>query len=126
MIGLALIAGAALLLGAGIGIHAYWNHIINWIVKAAKKIQEVLKIKTEGCLTFLKRINGHYKNLSEHYSKVNSNQWRKDTVIEQNYIDENDVPEEIRLSLQQATGIEGELIDISNHVEKKALELQNS
>lgn len=124
MLGAILIAGAAgLLLGAA--IHAYWKHIISWLDKAAKKIKEVLKITTAGCLTFLKMVNGHYKNLSEHYSRVNSNQWRKDTVIEQNYIDENDVPEDIRQCLLQASRVEGEMIDISIHVEKQALQLQN-
>lgn len=123
MLGTLLIVGALGAL-AGAVIHAYWKHIIQWLSKAAEKIKNVLNVAVEGSLTFIKRVGVGFKNMSENFSKLPGGKWRKDTVIEQNYIDENDVPIEIRNAMLASQGIEGEKIEITSYVEKQVLTLQ--
>ena len=125
MLGTLLVIGALGAL-AGAVIHAYWKNIIQWLAKAANKIKEVLHIAVEGSETFIKRIGAGFKNMSENYSKLPGGKWRKDTVIEQNYIDENDVPAEIKQAMLNSMGIEGEKIEITSYVEKQILKLSNS
>ncbi len=124
MLGTLLIIGAVGAL-AGAVIHAYWKNIIQWLAKAANKIKEVLHVTVEGTETFIKRIGAGFKNMSENYSKLPEGKWRKDVVIEQNYIDENDVPEEIKRAMLNSMGIEGEKIEITSYVEKQVLALSN-
>ena len=124
MLGTLLIIGAVGAL-AGAVIHAYWKNIIQWLAKAANKIKEVLHVTVEGTETFIKRIGAGFKNMSENYSKLPEGKWRKDVVIEQNYIDENDVPEEIKRAMLNSMGIEGEKIEITSYVEKQVLSLSN-
>ena len=123
MLGTLLIVGAVSAL-AGAVIHAYWKHIIKWLAKAAEKIKSVLNVAVEGAETFIKRVGAGFKNMSENYSKLPDGKWRKDTVIEQSYIDENDVPEEIRNAMLSSHGIEGEKIEITSYVEKQVMTLQ--
>lgn len=125
MLGTLLVIGALGAL-AGAVIHAYWKNIIQWLAKAANKIKEVLHIAVEGSETFIKRIGAGFKNMSENYSKLPGGKWRKDTVIEQNYIDEKDVPAEIKQAMLNSMGIEGEKIEITSYVEKQILKLSNS
>ncbi len=125
MLGTLLILGALGAL-AGAAIHAYWSNIIQWLAKAAEKIKSVIHVAVEGSETFIKRIGVGFKNMSENYSKLPGGKWRKDTVIEQNYINENDVPEEIRNAMIASQGIEGEKINITSYVEKQILTLQKS
>ena len=125
MLGTLLVIGALGAL-AGAVIHAYWKNIIQWLAKAANKIKEVLHIAVEGSETFIKRVGAGFKNMSENYSKLPGGKWRKDTVIEQNYIDENDVPAEIKRAMLNSMGIEGEKIEITSYVEKQILKLSNS
>lgn len=125
MLGTLLVIGALGAL-AGAVIHAYWKNIIQWLAKAANKIKEVLHIAVEGSETFIKRVGAGFKNMSENYSKLPGGKWRKDTVIEQNYIDENDVPAEIKQAMLNSMGIEGEKIEITSYVEKQILKLSNS
>ena len=124
MLGTLLIVGA---LGALVGaaIHAYWKNIIQWLAKVADKIKSILKVAVEGSETFIKRIGAGFKNMCENYSKLPGGKWRKDTVIEQNYIDENDVPEEIRNAMLASKGIEGEKIEITSYVEKQVMILNS-
>lgn len=124
MLGTLLIVGALGAL-AGAVIHAYWKRIIQWLAKAAEKIKLILKVAVEGSETFIKRIGAGFKNMSENYSKLPGGKWRKDTVIEQNYIDENDVPEEIRNAMLASKGIEGEKIEITSYVEKQVMILNS-
>ncbi len=124
MLGTLLIIGAVGAL-AGAVIHAYWKNIIQWLAKAANKIKEVLHVTVEGTETFIKRIGAGFKNMSENYSKLPEGKWRKDVVMEQNYIDENDVPEEIKRAMLNSMGIEGEKIEITSYVEKQVLALSN-
>lgn len=124
MLGTLLVIGALGAL-AGAVIHAYWKNIIQWLAKAANKIKEVLHIAVEGSETFIKRVGAGFKNMSENYSKLPGGKWRKDTVIEQNYIDENDVPAEIKQAMLNSMGIEGEKIEITSYVEKQILTLSN-
>lgn len=124
MIGTIIVMG---ILGtlAGAAIHAYWKNIINWLAKAVNKIKEVLHVAVEGAETFIKRIGAGFKNMSENYSKLPGGKWRKDTVIDQNYIDESDVPAEIKQAMLNSMGIEGEKIEITSYVEKQVLTLSN-
>lgn len=124
MLGTLLIVGALGAL-AGAIIHSYWKNIIQWLAKAAEKIKSVLKVAVEGSETFIKRIGAGFKNMSENYSKLPGGKWRKDTVIEQTYINENDVPDEIRQAMLNSRGIEGEKIEITAYVEKQVLALSN-
>jgi len=124
MLGTLLIIGAVGAL-AGAVIHAYWKNIIQWLAKATNKIKEVLHVTVEGTETFIKRIGAGFKNMSENYSKLPEGKWRKDVVMEQNYIDENDVPEEIKRAMLNSMGIEGEKIEITSYVEKQVLALSN-
>ncbi len=125
MLGTLLIVGVLGAL-AGAAIHAYWKNIIQWLAKAAEKIKSVLNVAVEGSETFIKRVGAGFKNMSENYSKLPGGKWRKDTVIEQNYINENDVPEEIRNAMLAAQGFDGEKIEITSYVEKQVLTLQKS
>lgn len=124
MLGTILVIGALSAL-AGAAIHAYWKNIIQWLAKAAEKIKSVLNVVVEGSETFIKRIGAGFKNMSENYSKLPGGKWRKDTVIEQSYINENDVPEEIKQAMLNMRGIEGEKIEITSYVEKQVLALSN-
>ncbi|SEK79023.1 hypothetical protein SAMN02910353_01268 [Ruminococcus sp. YRD2003] len=128
MLGTLLVIGAAAALAAGAGvlIHAYWKNIIQWLAKAAEKIKAVLNVAVEGSQTFIKRVGSGFKNMSENYSKLPEGKWRKDTVIEQKYIDENEVPDDIRQLMNQSLGIEGEKIEITSYVEKQVLTLKNA
>ena len=110
MLGTLLIIGALGAL-AGAAIHAYWKNIIQWLAKAANKIKEVLHVVVEGSETFITRIGSGFKNMSKNYSKLPEGKWRVDTTVEQTYIDENDVPEEIRNAMLASRGIEGEKIE---------------
>lgn len=124
MLGTLLIMGALGAL-AGAAIHVYWKNIIGWLSKAANKIKEVLHVAVEGTETFIKRIGAGFKNMSENYSKLPGGKWRKDIAIDQAYIDENDVPEEIKRAMLNSMGIEGEKIEITSYVEKQVLALSN-
>ncbi len=125
MLGTLLVIGAAAALAAGAGalIHAYWKNIILWLDKASRKIREILKVTVEGSLSFIKRVGNGFKNVSEHYSKLPGDQFRVDTVMEQRYIDESEVPEDIRNLMLGSSGIEGEKIEITSYVEKQVLTL---
>ena len=99
---------------AGAAIHAYWKNIIQWLAKAANKIKEVLHVVVEGTETFIARIGSGFKNMSKNYSKLKDGKWRVDTTVEQKYVDETDVPEEIRNAMLTSQGIEGEKIEITS------------
>ena len=125
MLGALLIAGAIGAL-AGAVIHAYWDHIIRWLAKVSAKIKSVLNIAVDGYETFIQRVGAGFKNMSENYSKLPGGKWRKDTVIEQSYIPENDVPEEIKRAMLAANNIEGTKINTTLYLEKQVLTLSNS
>ena len=120
MLGTFLILGAIGTL-AGAAIHAYWEHIIRWLAKAAEKIKSILHVAVEGSETFIKRVGTGFRNMSQHYSKLPDGKWRKDTTIEQKEIDESEVPEDIRNLMRASTGIDGEQIEITSHVEKQVM-----
>ena len=102
----------ALIVGAVIGaiVVKFWREIAGWFQKAFQKVKEILHVAVVGSEVFLKKMQEGFKEVSYHYSKQNG-RWRKDTVVKQETVALEDVPEEFRLAAQNA-GIAQE-IDIS-------------
>ena len=120
MIGVALILGA---LVAGAALAVFWKDIVNWLKNAFQKIKDALKRTVLGVEVFVKRCIEGLQRYSYHYSKSVDNKWTKDTVIEQQFVDESEIPDDIK-KLAYAKQI-GESLDISSQMNNQLMALQN-
>lgn len=109
---------------AGAVIAVFWKNIVEWLGKAINKIKEVLNVAVEGSEVFIKKVAGRFQEISYHYSKLPGQKWRKDIIINQEYVSESDIPAEI---LEAARAMENEqIMDITSQVEAQILELKRS
>lgn len=120
MISALLILGA---LTAGVVIAVFWKKILNWLKAAYDKIKEVLHIAVIGTEVFLKRCSEGFQELSHHYSRTPDNQWRKDTVIKQEFVDESEIPDDIK-ALAEKTVL-NETLNITVQLQEQVMTLQS-
>lgn len=82
-----------LLAAATIGIiKAFWHDLQNFLIKATKKVQELVAGIVYGFKVFVKKVQEGVKEISRHYSKVDQH-WEETTSTK--IISESDVPPEI-------------------------------
>ena len=86
-----LILGAAAIIGIGL-IATFWNDILDFLKKAARKVKEVVKGFLYGSKVFLKKMREGVKEITKHYSKVND-RW-EETIVSRT-VPASEIPEEI-------------------------------
>lgn len=109
MIGLIFLAGAII---AGVGVVAnFWKDIKDWLQRAAKKVEEIIRGVVHGVKIFAKKTREAFEEISRHYSKDKQGQWEETTVTRK--ISANEVPDDI---LAMAGASERE-VDITEKLE---------
>lgn len=86
-----LLWGAAIIAGVGI-IASFWNDLLNFLKKAAEKVQQLVAGVVYGCKVFIMKMREGVREISRHYSKVDQH-WEETTVTKT--ISESEVPPEI-------------------------------
>jgi len=124
MIGALLIA-AAVGVVAGAAIAHFWKNIVQWLNKVFAKVKQVIQRTVVGVQTFLRRDSGGYRNMSYNYSKLDNGNYRRDTVVETEYVDESDVPEEFVRRMQAMNLSQTETTDELQR-QLDTLQLQNA
>ena len=120
----ALLFGAAAAITAGTvkaakELPAFWKKIVTWTTEGIKTVKKVLKIIPICVKTFIKKFDGGYKEVAEHYTKLPGNRYRKDTTVTKELIPDYEVPDEIK-NKAVAMGI-GESTDISSECNRELL-----
>lgn len=87
-----LILGGAAIIAAGAAAK-YWSSIRDWILRAAKKVQEMISGIVFGVKVFIKKMTEAYQEISRHYSQDKEGNWEETTVTRK--IDPSDVPKDI-------------------------------
>ena len=77
-----------------IGLHIFWQKIIEWIKKAVNKIKEVLGVVVQGTRTFIVKTKEGFKNKAKYYNENKITKEWEETVYTKN-VDESEVPPEI-------------------------------
>lgn len=104
MIALAIILALSAVFIAGLIV--FWKKIVEWIKKAANRIQEVLGVAVEGTRTFIVRTQEGLKNKSIYYNRNKlTREWEE--VVYTKKVDESEVPSEILAKVNaQPIGVE--------------------
>ena len=98
---------------------AFWKSLVGWLRKSIEKIKQALNRVILGAEVLLEKVDGMYRESSHHYSKTDEGKWRKDTVIKQKLISEEDVPADILAKVRYLN--EGQRADISENLEKELI-----
>ena len=93
MIGIALIIGAAILVG-GTLLVKYWNKIIDFLKKVISKLQVKFKETLMGAAVFLRKVGNKFQNRTKHYSKSEEGKWKETIFTDEQEV--NEIPEEYR------------------------------
>ena len=114
MISIALIL--ALTTVAITALAKFWKNIVEWIKKAAKKVEDVLKVAVAGTRTFISKVAGSFKNKSKYYyqNKV-TNEYEE--VVYTKEVDPSEIPSDIKAKLLKS--VEG--ADVSTTEELRLL-----
>lgn len=91
MITIAFLVGAAIV-AAGV-VAKYWNSIKDWLIRGAKKVQEVISGVVYGVKVFAKKMREAYKEISRHYSQDKQGQWTE-TIVSRS-IPTSEIPADI-------------------------------
>ena len=117
-----LFLGAAAAIAAGTvkavkELPAFWKKIVKWTTECINTVKKVLKIIPVGVKTLIKKFDEGFKEIAEHYTKLDGNRYRKDTTITKELISDYEVPDDIRA---RAAAMEcGRSIDISNECNRE-------
>lgn len=98
---------AAATIAVGVVCAIFWDNILDWIKKAASKIQEKLHKAVYGANIFAAKIGGVLKKISKNYVR-NGTEWEEYVLTKE--ISEDDVPDYIK-ALE-----EGNEIDITDEL----------
>ena len=110
-----LIAGAALLIGVGVVIGAFWNDIKKFVIESFDRIKEILiPASIVGFKTFLQEGNlakalyqAGQVAIQKFYSRSANGQWQE-TVLTR-AVSSQDIPQDIKLQIQNTHGREMEI-----------------
>ncbi len=87
-------------------LREFWKKMVNWIKKAAKKIEEVLGVVVEGTRTFIVRTQDGLENKSYYYN-VNKLSGELEETVYTKKVQESEVPPEIKAKVNaQPIGVE--------------------
>ena len=89
MIAMAIILGLSAVFITGLVV--FWRKLVEWLQKAAKKIQEVLGVVVEGTRTFIMRTREGLKNKAKYYSKNKITHEWEETIYTKS-VNEEEVP----------------------------------
>lgn len=106
MLSILALAGATII---GVTLVAvFWNSIKDWILRAAKKVQEIISGIVYGAKVLIRKLQDGFKEISKHYSK-NGTVW-EETIVTRT-VSESEVPDEIKAkaSMYEDTDITHEM-----------------
>lgn len=90
MLGVGLIVTG--IVAAGV-FAAFWNDIKKFLIKAIRKVEQIISGVVYGSKVFLKKLSEGFKEISRHYSQ-NNGVWEETTVTRT--VSASEVPEEFR------------------------------
>ena len=93
MIPVAIIVGAALLVGTGLVV-VFWNKIITTVRTVIEKIQSVVKGILRGVRVFLRKTSDGVIQITKNYSQDENRKWHE-TVVRRT-LSEDEIPKDIR------------------------------
>ncbi len=105
----------------------FFGKLVNWFRKGINFVEQRLaslglNAEVSGAQTFLNRTNEGFQRVSYEYSKQ-GDEYRRDTVIEQKFVDPSEIPSDILL-LADNMGLNNAYINISAQTSEKILSLQ--
>lgn len=102
----------------------FWREIAEWLKRVVKSLQEGnLQGVLEGTQLFLKKVGRKFRKMAVSFSRLfNSDKWMKYTTINEELIDFQKVPEDIR---RKAEAESSDTVDITKET-KAEMELAYS
>lgn len=99
----------------------FWREITEWLQTVIKNVKERnWKGVLYGTKVFLKKVGKKFKRIAEHFSRIdNEEKWLKTTTINEEYVEDFEVPEDI---LAKAQNERSDTVEITEEAE---LELKN-
>ncbi len=102
-------------------IGIFFGKLVKWMQKVLNYVENHLRQlgitqEIEGTTTYLHKVAGGFEEISYNYTNIN-NDWRKDTVIKDEIIKLDDMPDDIRAIAEKMK--DDEHCDISSNVSTK-------
>ncbi|MBQ3566919.1 MAG: hypothetical protein IJA12_07050 [Oscillospiraceae bacterium] len=102
-------------------IGIFFGKLVKWMQKVLNYVENHLRQlgitqEIEGTTTYLHKVAGGFEEISYNYTNIN-NEWRKDTVIKDQIVSPDEIPDDIRAIAESMEN--DEYRDISSNVSTK-------